>query len=190
MDMDDHQVISLCREGREEGYRELLTRYEGYIYSLCYRLTGNREDALDLTQETFMKVINGLDSFQMNRAFKPWLRQVTVNACYNFLNRRAPAGVSLEQPLDDGLTLADLQPAVEDPAREVEWRDTRRLLWEMVKQLPAVYRLVLVLRHQEGMSYRDIAEVTGLPEGTVKTHLFRARRRLRQGVAEQYGWEG
>lgn len=190
MDMDDQQLIGLCRAGREEGYRQLLARYEGYIYSLCYRLAGNREDALDLTQETFIKVINGLDGFQINRAFKPWLRRITVNACYNFLNRRSPAGVSLEQPLDEGLTLADVQPAVADPAREVEWRDTRRLLWEMIERLPAVYRLVLVLRHQEGMSYRDIAEITRLPEGTVKTHLFRARRRLRQDMAEQYGWEG
>lgn len=190
MDMDDHQVISLCREGREEGFRQLLARYEGYIYSLCYRLTGSREDALDLTQETFIKVINGLDSFQINRAFKPWLRQVTVNACCNFLNRRAPAGISLEQPLNEGLILADVQSTGEDPANEVEWRDTRRLLWELVKRLPPVYRLVLVLRHQEGMSYRDITLVTGLPEGTVKTHLFRARRRLRQEMSEQYGWEG
>jgi RNA polymerase sigma-70 factor (ECF subfamily) len=188
--MDDHQLISLCREGREEGFRQLLARYESYIYSLCFRLTGNREDALDLTQETFIKVINGLDKFQINRAFKPWLRQVTVNACCNFLRKRSPAGISLEQPLDGGLTLANMHPAGEDPAREVEWRDTRRLLWELAEQLPPVYRLVLVLRHQEGMSYRDIAAVTGLPESTVKTHLFRARQRLRQGMVEQYGWEG
>jgi RNA polymerase sigma-70 factor (ECF subfamily) len=190
VECDDLARHSLCREGREEGFRQLLARYESYIYSLCFRLTGNREDALDLTQETFIKVINGLDKFQINRAFKPWLRQITVNACYNFLNRRAPAGVSLEQPLDEGLTLADVQPAIEDPAQEVEWRDTRRLLWEKVEQLPPVYRLVLVLRHQEGMSYRDIAEVTRLPEGTVKMHLFRARQLLRRKMAEQYGWEG
>jgi RNA polymerase sigma-70 factor (ECF subfamily) len=190
LDMEDYQLISLCREGREEGFRQLLSRYESYIFNLCYRLTGNREDALDLTQETFIKVIKGLDQFQINRPFKPWLRQVTVNACYNFLSRRAPAGVSLEQPLDDGLTLADMQSAGEDPAKEVEWRDTRRLLQVMIEQLPPVYRLVLVLRHQEGMSYRDIAGVTRLPEGTVKTYLFRARQRLRHGLAEQYGWEG
>lgn len=188
MAADDKQLILWCREGREEGYRQLLGRYEGYIYGLCYRLTGSREDALDLTQETFIKVLNGLDGFQINRSFKPWLRQVTINTSYNFLSRRAPAGVSLEG-LGEGLTVFESLAAGDDPAREVEWRDTRRVFREMVGRLPPLQRMVMVLRHQEDMSYQDIADATGLPLGTVRTYLFRARGRLRQELAAHYGWE-
>lgn len=190
MAVDDQQLILWCREGREEGFRQLLGRYEQYIYGLCHRLTGNREDALDLTQETFIKVLNGLRGFQANRSFKPWLRQVTVNACYNFLSRRDPEGVSLEKPLGDGLVLSDVLQAVDDPAREVEWRDTRRLLGAAMKELPPMQRMVLVLRHQEGMSYQEIAAVTSMPLGTVRSQLFRGRERLRRELVSQYGWEG
>lgn len=190
MAADDRQLILWCREGREEGYRQLLGRYERYIYGLCYRLTGDREDALDLTQETFIRVLNGLGGVQANRPFKPWLRQVTVNACCSFLRRREPEGVSLEQPLNEEITLSDVLRAVDDTAGEVVWRDTRRLLREAMGRLPPTHRMVMVLRHQEDMSYQEIAAATGLPLGTVRTYLFRARERLRSEMSDYYGWEG
>jgi RNA polymerase sigma-70 factor (ECF subfamily) len=186
---DDSQMILWCREGREEGYCLLLTRYEGYVYSLCYRLTGKREDALDLTQESLIRILNGLDGFQLNRPLKPWLRQVTINTCINFRRRQPPPGVPLDQPLGENLTLDATLAAGTDPAGEVEWQDTRRLISEAIERLPPLYRMVLILRHDEEMSYQDIAAATNLPLGTVKTYLFRARSALRQELAAVYGWE-
>jgi len=188
---DDRHLILKCRQKQEQAYQDLMRRYEGYIYSLCHRFTGNREDALDLTQETFIRVFQGLDTYQLNRPFKPWLRQVTVNTCVNFLQRRSSSPLFLDQPSAEGnLTLGDTVASREDPAQEIEWQETGLILQESINRLPQVYRLLIVLRHQEGMSYKEIAEETGLPLGTVKTHLFRARAALRKDLSAYYSWEG
>jgi len=190
MPIDDRQVIIWCREGREEAYRELLTRYESYVYKLSYSLTRHREDALDLTQETFIKILNGLNGFQLHKPFVPWLRQVTINAYIAFLKKKAPPGVSLEHELPGEKTvLRDTLAGPDDLHQEVEWRDTRRILQEATGRLPPIYRMVIYLRHQEEMSYQDIADATGLPLGSVKTYLFRARKHLRQELSQFYGWE-
>ncbi|PKM78199.1 MAG: RNA polymerase subunit sigma-24 [Firmicutes bacterium HGW-Firmicutes-15] len=175
---------------QEQAYQDLMRRYEGYIYRLCQSFINNREDALDLTQETFIRVFQGLETYQLNRPFKPWLRQVAVNTCVNFLQRHSSAPLFLDQPVADGnLTLADTLASREDPAQEIEWQETGRFLQEAINRLPQVYRLLVVLRHQEGMSYKEIAEETGVPLGTVKTHLFRARAALRKGLSTYYAWE-
>ncbi|WP_276623781.1 RNA polymerase sigma factor [Syntrophomonas wolfei] len=187
---EDRQLVIKCRDRQEQAYHELMRRYEGYIYHLCRSMTGNREDALDLTQETFIRVFQGLDSYQLNRPFRPWLRQIAINTCVNFLQRHSSAPLFLDQPLGDGkLTLADTVASPEDPAREIEWREAGRFLQEALNRLPQAYRLLIVLRHQEGMSYREIAEQTGVPLGTVKTHLFRARAALRKEFSTYYAWE-
>lgn len=187
----DHNLLSRCREGDEQAWRLLLTRYEAYVYRLCYRISGSREDALDLTQEALVKVLTGLDRFQLGRPFKPWLRQVTVNACLNHLRRRAPATVSLEQPVAEDLVLGDtLAGSTDDPAAAAEWQDAREVLRQAVSRLSPQQRLVLEMRHQEGLSYEEIAATTDLPLGTVKTYLFRARQELRRNLASVYGWGG
>lgn len=187
---DDRQLVLKCREMQEQAYQDLMRRYEGYIYRLCQSFINNREDALDLTQETFIRVFQGLETYQLNRPFKPWLRQVAVNTCVNFLQRHSSAPLFLDQPVADGnLTLADTLASREDPAQEIEWQETGRFLQEAINRLPQVYRLLVVLRHQEGMSYKEIAEETGVPLGTVKTHLFRARAALRKGLSTYYAWE-
>ena len=188
---DDRQLILRCWEMQEQAYQELMRRYEGYIYRLCHNFIGNREDALDLTQETFIKVFAGLESYQLSRPFKPWLRQIAVNTCVSFLQKRSPVPLFLDQTIaSDKLTLSDTVASGEDPAQEIEWQETSRFLREAVSKLPKEYRLLIVLRHQEGMSYKDISEAAGVPLGTVKTHLFRARTTLRKELSAYYAWEG
>jgi len=191
LDADDRQLVLMCREGREEAYRQLLFRYEGYIYSLCYRLTGQREDALELSQEVFLKVVTSLPGFQINRPFKPWLRRVVVNVCLNYLRRRTQETLSLDQSAGENFSLADTLAAGrgDDPQVRLEWVETREALRAALERLPPLWRLVLALRHQEELSYQEIAAATGLPLGTVKTYLFRARNLLRQVFSEIYGWE-
>ncbi|MHB1044293.1 MAG: RNA polymerase sigma factor [Eubacteriales bacterium] len=186
----DHNLIIRCREGDQQAWRLLLARHEAYVYRLCFRISGSRDDALDLTQEALVKVLTGLDRFQPGRPFKPWLRQVTVNACLNHLRRRAPETVSLEQPVAEDIVLGDtLAGGANDPVAAVEWRDSREVIRQALSRLPSHQRLVLVMRHQEGLSYEEIAAATDLPLGTVKTHLFRARQQLRRELAGVYGWE-
>jgi RNA polymerase sigma-70 factor (ECF subfamily) len=116
-------VIIRCRQGDEEAWRLLLARYEAYVYRLCFWIIGSREVALDLTQEAFMKVLTGLNRFQLGLPLKPWLRQVTVNACLNFLRRRAPETVFLEQPVAEGIVLGDtLAGKTDEPVAAAQWR--------------------------------------------------------------------
>lgn len=103
----DDKLILRYRDGDEEALRLLLTRWEGYIYQLCFRFAGEQQEALDLTQETLLKVLTGLEGFQAGRPFKPWLRKVTVNVCLNALRRRGPGAVSLEEPVAEGVVLGD-----------------------------------------------------------------------------------
>ncbi len=188
---DDRQLVLKCRDMQEQAYQDLMRRYERYIYRLCHSFIGHREDALDLTQETFIRVFKGLDTYQLNRPFKPWLRQVVVNTCVNFLQSRTSSPLFLDQPLADGdLTLADTVASRDNPVQEIEWQEIGCFLQEAISRLPQVYRLLIVLRHQEGMSYKEIADETGVPLGTVKTHLFRARAALREELSAYYAWEG
>ena len=187
--MDDRQLVLGCREGQEEAYRLLLTRYEGYIYNLCYKLTHHREDALELAQEAMIKIITGLESFQVNRPFKPWLRQVVINTGLNFLRRNAPETLSLDQPGQGNVTLADTLSSKEDPSAQVEWLESQKVLQAALSSLPPMLRMVLLLRHQEEMSYQEIADATQIPLGTVKTYLYRARSLLRKALSNTYGWE-
>ncbi|MEW6183530.1 MAG: RNA polymerase sigma factor [Bacillota bacterium] len=190
MDVDDSRLIVQCRNGEEEGFRLLLGRYEAYIYRLCRRLTGHPEDALELTQEVFLKIVTGLEGFQVNRPFKPWLRRLTVNTCINFLRSRGREVLILDEPAGSNPSrVTPAAPVKTDPQVRAEWIETCLTLQSAIERLPPPHRLVLVLRHQEEMNYQEIAEVTGLPLGTVKTYLFRARGKLRQLLSDAYGWE-
>ncbi|MDD2444179.1 MAG: RNA polymerase sigma factor [Desulfotomaculaceae bacterium] len=113
----EHDLIIRCRKGDEQAWRLLLTRYEAYVYRLCFRISGSRDDALDLTQEALVKVLNGLVKFQPGRPFKPWLRQVTVNSCSGgLLLRRYPWSSRLPKTLCSEIPLTAAQM-------------TRRLSW-------------------------------------------------------------
>ncbi len=185
LEADDHELVLQCKEGdgREDAFRLLLAKYEGYVYSLCHRSTDRREDALELAQDTWLRVFAGLSGFQVNRPFKPWLRKITINVCLNFLRRAHPEILSLEN------CPAPAAPEWDDPATLVQWTETSRLLREAVERLPPLHRLILTLRHAEEMTYEQIADVTGFPLSMVKTYLFRARRSLRRTLAGAYGWE-
>lgn len=191
MAADDHQLALRCRDGQDEACNLLLTRYEGYIYSLCHRLTNNREDSLELAQESMLRIITGLDTYQLNRPFKPWLRRVVINVCLNFLRGKEPETFSLDAGNGEKYTLSGTLTGKNDsdPAAIIELIEIRDAVKIALQRLPPPLRLVLVLRHQEDMSYEEIASSTGMPVGTVKTRLFRGRRLLREALGKTYGWE-
>jgi RNA polymerase sigma-70 factor (ECF subfamily) len=116
---------------------------------------------------------------------------VVVNVCLNYLRRQPPETLSLDQTAGGNFSLAGALAAghEDDPQARLEWLETKEALRAALERLPPLWRLVLALRHQEELSYQEIAAVTGLPLGTVKTYLFRARNLLRRVFSEIYGWE-
>lgn len=183
MACEELALIVACREGSLEACSQLLSQYEGYIYSLCYRFSHQREEALEMAQEAMFRLIQALPSFQPNRRFKPWLRRVVINSCLNLIRHKEPATIPLEN--------AERWPAATaaDPAAQAEALEIQHSLHKALQDLPVITRLVIVLRHQEGLSYQEIADETGLPIGTVRTHLHRGRQRLRAALSEHYAWE-
>ncbi len=177
--MDD-EIVRLCQQGRPEGFAQLLEAYQGKVYRRAYSFLRSREDALDATQDVFLRVLPAISRFRPGSPLWPWLRRITTNTCLNRLKAEAsrPETVPWEQAL---LELAS-QPSDSDPQAAAELAWDRDALDQALARLPAMYRVVVVLRHEEDLTYEQIADVTSLPLGTVKTYLFRARKMLRESL--------
>jgi RNA polymerase sigma-70 factor (ECF subfamily) len=175
------RAIALCKSGDEEGFRRLFNTYRGYVYSLCFAIVCDREEALDACQEVFLSVFKGVGSIREGAPLKPWLRQVTINACLNYKASARSATRALPGGGDslDGDSLAwQASTSGDDPAQLVEAGESRLAIEEALGTLPSEQRLAVVLFHQEGLSYEEIAAASGWPLGTVKTNLYRGRREL------------
>ncbi|MCS6801731.1 MAG: sigma-70 family RNA polymerase sigma factor [Chloroflexota bacterium] len=174
---DEYWVGRALRD--PEAFAVLVERYQGRIFALCYRMTGNSDDAADLAQETFIRAYRGLKTFRLDARFSPWLYKIAANLCLNYWKGKAQRP---EEGLDEHLRATDLSPE-----RRVEQQELRELLTEAIAELPPNYRAAIVLRHLHDLAYEDIAETLGVPLGTVKTWLFRARERLQQRLAPVRG---
>jgi len=155
--------------------------HQGFVYNLALRAMGNPEEAQDAAQEALLRAWQALPDFRGEAQFRTWLYRIVINLCYNRRPRlrREAAEISLEQN-EDLFTASDPEPECVAEASE-----RKALLQWAISQLPSSYRLLVMLRFQQDMSYEEIAEVMNLPLGTVKTGLFRARALLRQSLANK-----
>ena len=189
MPLDDAQLVSRALAGSEDAYREIVVRFQRPIYSLILRMVRDTGQAEDLAQEVFVKAFGALENFDRSRKFSSWLFKIAHNAAIDQLRRRELETVPLETPVDEHpdllAVLADRQG--ETPEAALARRSLARAIEEAVGCLRPRYREVVILRFQEGLAYEEIAAVTGLPLGTVKTHLFRARKALSKHLAAR-GW--
>jgi RNA polymerase sigma-70 factor (ECF subfamily) len=175
----DSQILELCHRGRQEGFARLLLTYQERVYRRAYSLVRNREDALDITQEVFLRTIRAIRTLTPGRPLWPWLRRVTTNLCLNHIRDRHP-----HASLDDGSVMPAVAGGVDpEEAALAAWHAQE--LQQALERLPPLYRMVVVLRHEEGLSYEEIAQAMSLPVGTVKTWLFRARRMLRAALVTE-----
>lgn len=182
----DQQVVAWARDGHEAAYRELVGRYERPVFSLIYRMVRDRERAEDLAQETFVKVLNALDTYRPEYKFSSWIFKIANNAAIDQLRRReldtlsldgAPDAVTTERQESTALQLADRG---ESPLQELEARELGGQIEAAISRLRPEYRSCILLRHVEGYAYDEIAEMLDLPLGTVKTYIHRARAELRE----------
>ncbi len=182
----DQEVVAWARDGHESAYRELVHRYERPIFSLIYRMVRDRERSEDLSQETFVKVLNAIDSYRPEYKFSSWIFKIANNAAIDHLRRKeldtlsldgAPDAVTAERQEGPSLQLAD---TTESPLDELQARELGTQIEAAIAQLRPDYRSCILLRHVEGYAYEEIAEMLDLPLGTVKTYIHRARAQLRE----------
>jgi RNA polymerase sigma-70 factor (ECF subfamily) len=178
----DEVLVRRCLAGDEKSYRELVERYQAQVLSLATRMVRRQEDAEDLTQETFVRMFRALDRYDPTRSFPAWLFTIASRLCIDHLRRRKFDPVPLTQ--HDRRTDEEYDIDVEDPGltpdvQAVHAEEERRA-GDLIESLPPHYRIVVMLRHQQDLSYEEIAEALNLPLGTVKARIHRARALLKQ----------
>src|SRR5258705_8779573 len=180
----DRDLVATAISGVEGSFEELVRRYQRPISAYVYRMVGNYESALDLTQEIFIKVYGSLGRYRSEFKFSTWIYKIAHNSAVDHLRRNA----SREQSLVKGTEGDQFEIPIESrhltPEQESERKERRIEIEAVVRTLPSNYRELIILRHSQDLTYEEIVEVTGLPLGTVKNRLFRAREMMRQQFVE------
>lgn len=179
-------LVQKAKAGDRDAFAALVSAYEGKIYNLALRYLGNREDAMDASQEVFLRVFRFLPGFQEESGFSTWIYRIGVNVCKDMLAKRAKRGeLSLELPNEEeDYRTAEVADSRYDPEAIVEQADLRESLAEAIGQLPQQQREMIVLRDIQGLSYEEIGQVLSLEAGTVKSRLSRARENLRKKLLQ------
>jgi RNA polymerase sigma-70 factor (ECF subfamily) len=182
---DDALLVEAFQKGDKRAFDQLVIRHKDRIFNLCCRFLGDYEEANDSAQEAFVKAYDSLNAFRLESAFSTWLYRIAVNTCKNKLGSSAYKAkrktVSLDNPGDpsDGPLPMEIPNGDPSPLARMEEKEKMALLQRALDTLPGEFKMAVTLRDVEGLSYEDIAEITGLNLGTVKSRIARARTDLR-----------
>ena len=175
---EERELLSRAQKGDSAAFESIVRAHEATVFHLALRQLGNREDAEDAAQEVFLKAYTGLSSFRAESKLSVWLYRITNNVCIDFLRRRRET-VSLSQENEDGEPLElELPDERFDPAALAERKDLREQVGKALQALPPDAREILLLRELGGQSYEEIADTLEIDLGTVKSRIFRARKKL------------
>ena len=184
MSGEEAQLVARCLAGDEKAYRELVERYQAQVYSLSLRMVRRAEDAEDLTQETFVRMFRALSRYDPTRPFAAWLFTIASRLCIDHIRRRRVGLVSLTQRERESEEEYEIE--VEDPGLKPDEAAThseeRERTEKLIESLPPHYRIVVILRHVQDLSYEEIAEALHMPLGTVKARIHRARELLKARI--------
>ena len=181
--MSEEQLIRRAQQGDNGAFEELLLLHQKKVYNLCLRMSANPDDALDLSQEAFLRAWRSLGQYQFEASFSTWLFRLTSNICIDFLRRKKRRQeTSLTESYDDSnegaeLSVPDAQPG---PEQQAMTNETKIELARAMEQLSPEHREILQLRVIEDLQYEQIADILGVRVGTVKSRLARARLALRK----------
>jgi RNA polymerase sigma-70 factor (ECF subfamily) len=171
----DAMLVEACLSGDPAAFGALVDSYEGKLYNVALQITRSRDDAMDVTQSAFVKAYEKLHTFDPSYRFFSWIYRIAINEALNHARRKGPVtGLDLDSLLGP-----------DDPEQASSDHETRRLLYQAVGELSPEHRTVVVLKHLEGLSYRETAEVLGISEKKVKSRLFTARQKLRALLEER-----
>ena len=144
LEISDEKLVGLCQENKIEGFDLLYSKYQSYIYRLCYYYTHSKEDALDLLQEVYIKIYKSIASFEKGKPLTPWIKKITINTCHNFAINKKITTI----PLDT----TSLLPSDDNVENRMAYKTTKELLETSISQLPHELKSVVLLRHVENMS--------------------------------------
>ena len=177
---EEAALVQRIQNGDADAFAVLMEEYQKKVYLLALRTVGNPQDAEDMTQEAFLRAYRSIHSFRGDSKLSVWLYRLTTNLCIDLLRsrgRKPTVSLTVEDNDEDTQEL-DVTDERYDPEEIFQRRELQRAVQRGLAALPEDYRVILVLRELEGLSYAEIGEVLGLEEGTVKSRLFRARKKL------------
>lgn len=187
MDPDIAQLIRDAILGDQMAYAEIVHRFRGQIFTLILRMVRQKDEAEDLTQETFIKAFKALPSFNAEYAFSTWLYKIAVNNCIDHFRKKRLKTFPLDNPIQ--VKDKELQREFPDddstPETGIMENERQMQIQDAIDSLPEKYRQVILLRHAHDKSYEEIAEELHIPIGTVKVRIFRAREMLKKKLKEQ-----
>lgn len=184
--MTENDIIRRCKKGNREAFNKLVEKYQSQVINIAYSMLSDKEDAYDAAQEVFIRVYKNIDSFQEKSSFTTWLYRITSNICSDILRKRQRNTnvVSISQIYDDSKD-ADLRDEGPQPEEVAEMTERQRAVRDAISELNSDYKAVITLCDIEGMSYDEISKVLGVPAGTVKSRINRARNSLRKILSEK-----
>jgi RNA polymerase sigma-70 factor (ECF subfamily) len=177
----DRKVIEAIRAGDTGAYRELVERYQGRVFAMICGMVRDREEARDITQESFIKAYRNLDRFRLDSSFYTWLYRIAMNCAIDLLRRRKVrrhSEFNEEIGQKDSSGMMDDSHSKMNPGKDLERKRLRKKIFAALDELSEDHRQILVLREIEGLSYEEIGETMEIPEGTVMSRLFYARRKM------------
>jgi RNA polymerase sigma-70 factor (ECF subfamily) len=183
---EDRELVRAFQTGNRTAFDALVLKHKDKLFNLCYWFLGDRQEANDSAQDTFIKVYRSLKKFRFESAFSTWLYRIAANTCKNRLKsseyRHKKKMVWLDNPgkIEDGQYAVEIQDETPSPMVELEKKERMMLIQKAIASLPADQSTVVVLRDIEGFSYEEVSNITGLNFGTVKSRLSRARQQLRK----------
>lgn len=176
-----HEVVEACRRGDDDAFRLLFETHKDRVYSIALRYAGDSAAAMDISQDTFVKLLSSIQQFRGDASFESWLYRLVVNSCLDYHRRRRRFLPLLDEALDTAVEKfrASRESALHDLLRE----EQEERVQQVVAQLPEDQRIVVVLRYTEGRSYEEIADLLGCRRGTVASRLNRAHKALERRLS-------
>jgi RNA polymerase sigma-70 factor (ECF subfamily) len=179
---EDRTLIRRCLRGDRKAYEALLHRYQDPVYNFCHRMVRDSGQAEDIAQEAFVRTLTRLEQYDERYSFASWVFKIASNLCIDHLRKSRRIAYSLDEEIGtaDGSYRREPAGLGPDPADRTHAAEQMRLLDEAVADLPEHYRVILLLRHREDLSYEEIARILDLPIGTVKIRIHRAREQVKR----------
>ncbi len=177
----EYRLIKKCSKGNIDAFEQLIEKYEKKAYNIALRILKNPDDAMDISQEAFIKVFKSIKTFKQESSFSTWLYRIVTNTCMDFLRKNSNKVYSIDSPIqtDEG----DFSREIEDKSNSTEElferKMTKELVHKSIDKLEHEHRIIVILRDIEGFSYKEIAKILNCTLGTVKSRLSRARDNLR-----------
>lgn len=177
----DRSLVNRVLHGDTRAFAEIVENTEGLIAQIVFKMVNDPEDRKDIIQDIYLRVYEGLKNFRFYSKLSTWIGRIAYNTCINYLEKKKPLLGSFEGPTYEEKVTGGIESEVLFSKKELE-----TILATAIEKLSPVHKTLITLYHQEELTYIEIAQITGLPEGTVKSYLFRARKQLKDNLLNQY----